>query len=282
MLTIDAFYAGLWWRQPQLFPSLSVQNPQPRGQVFQRYRTPSTICNFLYLYYIWVSPTGETGGGGGALGSIPSVSPFVCPLGVRSLSFRTFLSRPFIYLLEILYKNLSWYIYSTTSTFVAFDQLLRELLQEAKSQCPLPSLCFFEPIGKSRWPHWPLIGWDIFDFSAIAERNSTKLDKKQDFILLLLSLCFSRRSEKQDGCPDLWLAETFSTSSLKQPNRIQRNLTGSMILTPSTKFVGVFFRAHQKKKKKNKMAALASVLAETFSTSSLKSLNGILTKLDRK
>ena len=40
---------------------------------------------------------------------------------------------------------------------------------------------FFRPIGKTRWPPWPLIGWDIFHFSSeTAERNSTKLDRKQD------------------------------------------------------------------------------------------------------
>ena len=145
---------------------------------------------------------------------------------------------------------------------------------------------FFGPIRKTRWPPWPLIGWDIFDFfSETAEQNSTKLDRKQDlnalyqvcvfradqknkmaalasdwlrhFRLLLWncwtefnetwqearsqrplpSLCFSGRSEKQDGRPGLWLAETFSTSPLKPLNRIQRNLTGSKISTPSTKFV---------------------------------------------
>ena len=53
----------------------------------------------------------------------------------------------------------------------------------------------------------------------------------------LQSLCFSGRSEKQDGRPGLWLAETFSTSPLKPLNGIQRNLTGSKILTSSTKFV---------------------------------------------
>ena len=207
-------------------------------------------------------------------------------------------------------------------------------LQEGRSQCPLPSLCFsgrsekqdgrpglwlaetfstsplkplngiqrnltgskistsstkfvfFGPIGKTRWPPWPLIGWDIFDFSSeTAERNSTKLDRKQDLNVLyqvcvfradrknkmaalasdwlrhfrlllwnyrtefnetwqearsqrpLPSLCFSGRSEKQDGCPGLWLAETFSTSPLKLQNGIQRNLTGSKISTSSTKFV---------------------------------------------
>ena len=138
---------------------------------------------------------------------------------------------------------------------------------------------FFGPIGKTRWPPWSLIGWDIFDYSSeTAERNSTKLDWKQDlntlyqvcvfradwknkmaalasdwlrhFRLLLWnrwmefnetwqearsqrplpSLCFSGRSEKQDGRPGLWLVETFSTSPLKL-NWIQRNLTGSKIST---------------------------------------------------
>ena len=51
------------------------------------------------------------------------------------------------------------------------------------------------------------------------------------------SLCFSGRSEKQDGRPGLWLAEAFSTSPLKLLTGIQRNLTGSKILTSSTKFV---------------------------------------------
>ena len=62
---------------------------------------------------------------------------------------------------------------------------------------------------------------------------------------------FSGRSEKQDGRPGLWLAETFSTSPLKPLNGIQRKLTESKISTSSTKFV--FLRANQK----NKMAALS-------------------------
>ena len=96
-----------------------------------------------------------------------------------------------------------------------------ETSQEARSQCPLPSLCFsglsknkmaaltsdwlrhfrllkplnrtqqnligskisasstkfvfFWPIGKTKWPPWPLIGWDIFDFSSeTAEQNSNE------------------------------------------------------------------------------------------------------------
>ena len=47
---------------------------------------------------------------------------------------------------------------------------------------------------------------------------------------------FSGRSEKQDGRPGLWLAETFSASPLKPLNRIPRNLTGSKISTSSTNY----------------------------------------------
>ena len=84
----------------------------------------------------------------------------------------------------------------------------------------------------------------------------------------LPSLCFSGRSEKQDGRPGLWLAETFSTSPLKLLNEIQRNLTGSKISTSSTKFV--FFGLIGKKD-----GHPGLWLAETFSTSPLKLLNGI-------
>ena len=61
----------------------------------------------------------------------------------------------------------------------------------------------------------------------------------------LPSLCFSGRSEKQDGRPGLWLAETFSTSPLKPLNGIHRNMTGSKISTSTTKFC--IFRADAEK-----------------------------------
>ena len=84
----------------------------------------------------------------------------------------------------------------------------------------------------------------------------------------LLSLCFSGRSEKQDGRPGLWLAETFSTSSLKALNGIERNLTGSKITMFPTKFV--LFGPIGKQDGRPGVW-----LAETFLTSSLKPLNGI-------
>ena len=110
--------------------------------------------------------------------------------------------------------------------------------QEARSQCPLPSLCFSGRLEKTRWPPWPLIGWDIFDFSSeTVEGNSTKLDRKQDLNVLYQVCVFRADRKKQDGRPGLWLAETFSTSSLKPLNDIPRILTGSKISTSSTKFV---------------------------------------------
>ena len=86
---------------------------------------------------------------------------------------------------------------------------------------------FFQPTGKNKMATRPLIGWVIFDFSETADQNSTKLDKNQDICVLYKVCVFLDRSEKQDGCPGLWLAESFSTSPLKPLNGIQRNLTDS-------------------------------------------------------
>ena len=66
---------------------------------------------------------------------------------------------------------------------------------------------FFGPIGKTRWPPWPLIGWDIFDFSSeTAERNSTKLDRKQD-LNVLYQVCVFRADNltKMSALASDWL-----------------------------------------------------------------------------
>ena len=73
----------------------------------------------------------------------------------------------------------------------------------------------------------------------------------QDLKVFYQVFVFSGRSEKQNGRPSLWLAETFSTSFLKPTNKIQRHFTGSKISTSFTKFV--FFGPVGKK-----MTALAS------------------------
>ena len=204
----------------------------------------------------------------------------------------------------------------STSPLKPLNRIQRNLTG-SKISLSSTKFVFFGPIGKTRWPPWPLIGWDIFNFSSeTAEQNSTKLDRKQDLIVLyqvcvfradrknkmaalasdwvrhfrillwnrwtefnetwqearsqcpLPSLCFSGRSEKQDGRPGLWLAETFWTSPLKPLNEIQRNLTGSKISTSSTKFV---FSGRSEKQE----GRPGLWLAETFSTSPLKPLNRI-------
>ena len=79
------------------------------------------------------------------------------------------------------------------------------------------------------------------------------------------------RSEKQDGHPGLWLAETFSTFSLKSLNGIQRNLTGSNVLYQ----VCVLGQIGKKQDGRHGLW-----LAETFSTF-LKPLDGIQRNLIR-
>ena len=127
---------------------------------------------------------------------------------------------------------------------------------------------FFWSIGKTRWPLWPLIGSDIFDYSyETAERNSTKLDRKQDLNILFQVCVFPA------NCKNKIAALAFDWLShfrllLWNGWTIQWNLTGSKISTSSTKFV--FFGPIGKQ---NGRPGLW--LAETFSTSPLKPRNGI-------
>ena len=96
---------------------------------------------------------------------------------------------------------------------------------------------FFGPIGKTRWPPWPLIGWDIFDFSSVTA-DKIQLNLTGSKISTSYSTyVFFGLIGKTRWPPGLWFAETFSSSPLKPLNRIQWNLTGSKISTSSTKFV---------------------------------------------
>ena len=92
----------------------------------------------------------------------------------------------------------------------------------------------------SEWlRHFRLLLWNHW-----TEFNETWQEAR--FQCPLPNLCFSGRSEKQDGRPGVWLAETFLTSPLKPLNGIQWNLTGSKISMSSTKFV--FFWPIRKQK----------------------------------
>ena len=118
---------------------------------------------------------------------------------------------------------------------------------------------FFESIGKTRWPSWLLIGWDIFEFSfETAEQNSTKLYRKQDLNILykICEFVFSGRSETQDGRSAF--NETWQEGRSQHPSPckfvffgpfgktrlppwLQWNLTGRKISTSFTKFVSLCF-----------------------------------------
>ena len=106
---------------------------------------------------------------------------------------------------------------------------------------------FFGPIGKTRWPPWLLIGLDIFNFlSETAERNSTKLDRKQD-VNVLYQVCVFRadRKNKMAALASDWLRH-FRLLLWNRWTEFNETLTGSKISTSSTKFE--FFRLMSKQK----------------------------------
>ena len=77
-----------------------------------------------------------------------------------------------------------------TSFLKPLKGICRNLTGSKISMCST-KFVFFGPIGKTRWPPWPLIGWDIFDFSSeTAERNLKKIDRKQDLNVLYQVLFF--------------------------------------------------------------------------------------------
>ena len=83
-----------------------------------------------------------------------------------------------------------------------------ETWQEARSQRPLPNFCFFVFLGQSET--------DIFSPPSLKPLNRIQGNLTGSKISCPPpSLYSSGWTEKQDGRPSLWLAETFSTSSLK-------------------------------------------------------------------
>ena len=144
-----------------------------------------------------------------------------------------------------------------------------ETLQEARSQHPLPSLCFSSQSKKQdgRPGLWLA---ETFSTSSLKPLKGIQRNLTGSKISMSSTkfVFFGPIGKKKDGCPGLWLAKTFSTSPLNMMNRIQRNLTGSKISTSTTKFV--FFRRIGKQDGRPGLW-----LAETFSTSSLKLFNGI-------
>ena len=83
----------------------------------------------------------------------------------------------------------------STSPLKPLNRIQRNLTG-SKISTPSLKFVFFGPIRKTKWPPWPLIGWDIFDFSSeTAEPNSTKFKRKQD-LEALYQVCVFRADRK--------------------------------------------------------------------------------------
>ena len=94
----------------------------------------------------------------------------------------------------------------STSPLKALNRIQRNL-RWCNISTSSTKFVFFRPIRKTRLPPWPLIGWGIFDFSSeIAERNSTKLDRKED-LNILYQVCVFRadRKNKMAALASDWL-----------------------------------------------------------------------------
>ena len=112
-----------------------------------------------------------------------------------------------------------------------------ETSQEARSQRPLPSLCFSGQSEKTRWPPWPLISWDIFNFSSEPLNGIQGNLSLSKISTSSTKFVFFGPIGKTRWLPWPLISWDFLNSPLKPLNGIQRNLTESKISTSSTKFV---------------------------------------------
>ena len=135
---------------------------------------------------------------------------------------------------------------------------------------------FCGPIGKTRWPPWPLIGRDIFDFSSeTAERTSRKHDRKQD-LNVLYQVCVFRadRKNKMAALASDWLRHF---RLLLQNSWTEFDETWQEARSPCP-LQSLCFSGRSEKKD----GRTGLWLAETFLTSPLKSVNGIWRNLTRR
>ena len=96
----------------------------------------------------------------------------------------------------------------------------------------------FGPIGKTRWPPWTLIDWDIFDFSSeTAEWNETKLDRKQDLnILYQVCIFWADQKNKMAALACDWLIH-FRLFLWNRWTGFNETWQEARISTSSTKFL---------------------------------------------
>ena len=167
--------------------------------------------------------------------------------------------------------NVRWppglWLAETFSTSLKLMNGIQRKLTGSKISRSSTEFVFFGTIGKTRWPPWPLIGWDIFYFSETTERNSTKLDRKQD-LNVLYQVCVFKTDRKKTRWPPWpligWGILDISEIAERNSTKLDRKKDLKVLYQ-----VCVF---RDDRKKQDGRPGLW--LAETFSTS-LKLLNGI-------
>ena len=163
----------------------------------------------------------------------------------------------------------------STSLLKPLNRIQRNLTG-SKISTSFTKFVFFGPIRKTRWPPWPLIGWDIFDFSSkTVERNLTKLDRKQD-LKVLYQFCVFRADRKKKWLhwPLIgWNIFDFSSKT------VERNLTK----LDRKQDLNVLYQVYVfLADRKNKMAALASDWLRHFRLLLWNRWMEYITKLDKK
>jgi len=89
----------------------------------------------------------------------------------------------------------------------------------------------FKPIRNPIWPHWRLIGWHILNFfSRKTEGIYLNIATHVPYGVPTKYFYFLSRSEIQYGRPDVWLADTFWTSSPEWLKESTSNLSHKFLM----------------------------------------------------
>ena len=144
---------------------------------------------------------------------------------------------------QVRYCNHALSVFRPSLTFHIFDfssepmKVIQWSLTGSKISTSSTKFVFFLQDDQKTKMAAPAFDW-LRHFRLLISNRWTEFNEtwqETRYQRLLPSLCFSDRSENQNGRRGLWLADTFSTSPLKLLNGIQWNLTGSKNSTSSTK-----------------------------------------------
>ena len=145
-----------------------------------------------------------------------------------------------------------WLAETFSTSFLKLLNRIQRNLTGSKISTSSTKFVFFGPVWKKRWQPWPLIGWDIFDFfSEIAERNSTKLDRKQDLnVLYQVCVFLANLKTRWRPWPLISWDIFYFFSEIAERNSTKLDRKQDLNIFDQVCVIGA--------NRKNKMAALAS------------------------